>query len=177
MRGQAFAGLLAAMPVGALACELPGVPADWRDPPIAVARDCSFREAGDRYGYNITAGPAVDVGGGLVAQGWDIGEGCGVAERVVVVDCATGEGIGVEGEPWDNGLQGGRSVTALYPPEGKLALHAGTSIAELAAISAREGYDHWTDLSARITAIRAQNRPDPYCGCRLFYPDSAAAQQ
>ena len=39
----------------------------------------------------------------------------------------------------------------------------------------RHGYDHSRDVQSRIEKMKQKNRYNPYCGCPLFYPDSAGA--
>jgi hypothetical protein len=49
-------------------------------------------------------------------------------------------------------------------------------VADLATVAERGGLTYWTDVTERLRGMKPRNRPDPYCGCRVFYPDSDGAK-
>jgi hypothetical protein len=67
------------------------------------------------------------------------------------------------------------STRALQPPEGPLALTARTTVAEVAALAAREGWTVRTDVAAWAANMGHDERFDPLFGCDVFYPGLAAA--
>jgi hypothetical protein len=176
------AGLLPTLAAAALApslaagCELSEPPAGWRDARIAVGADCSFTEAGHTFHLDGSGPAPKDLGGGRIGQRWTWATNCGAREELVVVDCTTREAIGIEGRPYEQGTIGGTSVDLLYAPKGPIRLTARSTVPALAAIASAAGLTAWTDVSARLRDLKPRNRPDPYCGCRLFYPDSDGAK-
>lgn len=174
--------LLAALllaPAPAMACE-PDYPGRVRqDRPIAVASDGSFRDASDDDGWTDISGRAVrDIGGGRVGQVIETWS-CETFQRLLVVDCASGEAILVDGlagvaVPEDGfGVQA--STRALQPPYGPLALGPSVTVPQIAALAAREGWSARTDVAAAARELGSRNAWDPFLGCRLFYPGSPGA--
>jgi hypothetical protein len=172
-----FVAALASLPSETLGCVIDEVPAGWRDPPISVAPDCSFTEAGQGYYDAYSGAAAKDNGNGLVYQTFSRAGGCpGTTETLVVVDCNSREMIEIRGKEYPAADGFGYSVGDILAPKGAIRLNARTTIAKLEATSKRRGYDYGLDLLQRLGELRKRNRPDPYCGCRLFYPDSAGAK-
>lgn len=101
-------------------------------------------------------------------------DGCeGAFQDLLVVDCTTGSAILVGGllnGPDDDVLF---SARALQPPYGPLALTPATTIPDVAALAAREGWSVVTDVPAFAIRRGPQNAFDPFMGCRIFYPGSA----
>lgn len=173
-----FVMTLACLPSLALACVIDVPPPHWRDPPIAVLPDCAFSEAGQGYFDFFDGTAARDLGNGLITQTYSkTGQCPGTSETLVVVDCTTGEMIEILGKEYPAADGFGHSVEGILAPKGTIRLNARTTIAKLAATSERRGYDHWRDVTSRLGYLNAQNRPDPTCGCRLFYPDSAGGSE
>jgi len=168
---------LACLPALAMACELAEQPAGWRDEPIKVGADCSYENAGASFNNPRSGSAAVKVGNGLIAYEATESNACGYNEHLVVVDCNSGKMIGIEGRGWENGTFGGTRASLLYAPKGGIRLNDKTTLDKLADVSKRRGYTYWTDVAARIGALKPRNRSNPYCGCKLFYPDSAGAQK
>jgi hypothetical protein len=169
---------LASLPSLALACVIDEAPDGWRDPPIAVLPDCAFSEAGQGY-YDVFDGTAArDLGNGLVHQTYSqTGQCPGTSETLVVVDCNTREMVQILGKEYPAADGFGHSVKGILAPKGAIRLNARTTIAKLAATAERRSYDHWRDVVGRLAYLKVRNRPDPYCGCRLFYPDSAGGSE
>jgi hypothetical protein len=163
-------GLLAVFvlgPVAVSACE--PLPPDRipDDRPITVYSDGSFIDASDDDGwYSFGGGPARDIGGGRVGQVLAFEECDTVSEHLLVVDCTTGSAILVAGN---------YSTRALQPPHGPLALTPATTVAEVAALAAREGWRVETDVMGWAGERERRNRFDPFMGCEIFYPGSVGA--
>ena len=119
---------------------------------------------------------AVNMGGGLIGQRIVKRLGCGWDEEIWIVDCKSGEMIGIMGVPVPE-LGMTRRADLLYPPAGNLRLSTTDTVPDIAAMATRAGYDHWTDFSERLAQISGQNPPNPTCGCRVFYPQSEGARQ
>jgi hypothetical protein len=164
-------------PTLALGCVVDAAPEGWQDPPIQVAADCSYREGGAEFGRDVSAGPAVNIGGGLIGQRLSETAACTSIGSLLVVDCNSGDIIGIRGQEYGDDLSGGYAVDLLYPPQGAIELTANTTVAELAAISEREGYHYWLNAQDNMARRASHNRADLGCGCRLFYPQSAVATQ
>ena len=168
-------------PAAAQACS-PGSPDRVPvDRPITLYSDGSFVDASDDDGWDDLSGHAVrDIGGGRVGQviEW---RACYASEGLLFVDCTTGSALLVRGidptvipeEKRDVNVVD--SVRALQPPYGPLALAPATTVAEVAALAAREGWTVETDVLAVAAEYGPQNRFDPFMGCRIFYPGSVGA--
>lgn len=159
------------------ACVVGVAPEGWQDPPIRIAADCSYTEGGSEFGDNVSSGPAIKIGGGLIGHRLGSTVACTSVGTLLVVDCNSGETISIQGQEYGDELSGGYSVDLLYPPQGAIELTANTTVAELAAISEREGYNYWLNAREYMARRAPQNRADLGCGCRLFYPQSAVAMQ
>ena len=170
------AAVLAGLPSLGLGCVLEPQPPGWRDARISVAADCSYTGAGDSSYRDISGEAPVAVGAGLIA--YEVSEigACELDGHLVVVDCNSGETIGIQGISHVAGTMGTQSVAELFPPKGGIRLNSRTTVAKLAEVSRRRGYTHWLDVPARIAAQKPGNRANPYCGCKLFYPDSEHAK-
>jgi hypothetical protein len=178
-------------PAGAQACEPIPVPElrNGPDSPAVLYSDGSFQQAGaDDWWEFLEGRPARDIGGGRVGQVIVAGLGsCFFYESLLFVDCTTAESILVDGipppaesdtpgapGPMSPSLEG--SARALQPPYGPLALTSATTVAEIAAIAAREGWTVRTDLAAFAVERGAQNAFDPFIGCRIFYQNLPGSQ-
>ena len=122
------------------------------------------------------------VGGGRVGQVIETEGGCQVAQDLLFVDCTTGSAIMVAGRAdgprelhereWFGYVT---SARALQPPYGPLALSASTTVAEVAALAAREGWRVETDVPGYAAERGRRNAFDPFMGCEIFYPGSVGA--
>jgi hypothetical protein len=158
--------LLALGPAVAQACEPPDPDRVPVDRPITLYSDGSFIDASDDDDWYVrVAAPARDIGGGRVGQiiRWGY---CDPLEYLLFVDCTTGSAVIVEGST---------STRALQPPYGPLALTSATTVADVVALSAREGWGVPTDVSEFASALGRRNRFDPFFGCKIYYPGSAGA--
>jgi hypothetical protein len=169
----------------ATGCEPPKARGLFEDPdlPITINPDGSFENAavmdGDDYLYG---GPARDIGGGRVGQVIMVAGGCTNVQRLLVVDCTTNSAIAVHGIPVRevdiaafDGFPYQESARAVQPPYGPLALTPATTVAEVAALAAREGWTVERDVPAWAAARGPRNAFDPFIGCRIFYPDPVGA--
>lgn len=167
--GQAGAGL---------ACE-PKDPARMADLPLQMGAQCDYSNAGRDDYYDAFAGRAViDLGRGKIAQVRSYNLACSTQEELVVADCNSAEVITIAGVP-----PAGRRE---YPSEstfvkhlqryggGPIALSARTTVAELAAISGREGFEFTLDPLG-LSDQGPGNRVSPFCGCKLIYPATPGA--
>lgn len=174
--GGLAAALVALAPTASLACP-PADPGAAFDLPVVTTSDGSFERASENDEASVFYGePARDIGGGRVGQ--RIVEGmCLPAQLLLFADCTTGEAIVVHGIPVlaDDEAGFSTSVRALQPPRGPLALTAATTVAEVAAMAAREGWRVTTDVQGLAAARGPGNRFDPFMGCRVLYPGSAGA--
>jgi hypothetical protein len=168
---------LSLAPTLAGACEIAIYEDGYVIPPATFGADCSFNVPGQVTYYTDTTGTVpVNIGGGRIGQRVSQGFGCGSDEEIWIVDCNSGEMIGIYG-PRVEDMNISRRADMLYPPNGALRLTPDTTVPDITAIATRESYDHWTDFTARLAQISGQTPPDPACGCRIFYPDSALATQ
>ena len=169
--------VLTLAPTALWACVLPDDGEAYVMQPPTFGADCSFNVPGPVTAATETVGSAaVNMGGGLIGQRITKRLGCGWDEEIWIVDCNADEMIGIMGVPVAE-LNMNRRADLLYPPAGSLRLLTTNTVPDIAVMAARAGYDHWTDFSARLAQISGQTPPDPTCGCRIFYPDSAGATQ
>jgi hypothetical protein len=190
-------GLVVLSANSVLACdEAVPPPGGFPNNPIAVSPDGSFRDgnyrleiSGQFFKPNIDGGPIRNIGGGRIGQRQVELAGCSSADRLLFVDCTTGEAIIIWGipvlEPVDLGdgtsfvcVEGGScsSIALLQPPFGPISLSSETKVSQVRAIAEVEGYGMVTDVSGELKGVRRRDRYDPFLGCKLFYPDSAGAQ-
>lgn len=171
-------------------------PGGFPNRPITVSADGSFRDGnfrleirGQVFKPSVGGGPIRDIGGGRVGQRQFQFEGCSSSERLLFVDCTTNESIMIYGkqvlEPVALGdgsfiacVSGGTcsSIALIQPPFGPIALSAETTIAQVRAVAEANRFGTVIDVSGELRGIRRRDRYDPYLGCKLFYPDSAGAQ-
>ena len=162
---------------------IPEAPANWRDAPVKVGADCSFAQAGEtHYGY-LSGNAPLDVGNGRIGQRWLHDNGpCASGESLVVADCNTMEIVRISGQLDPKNpivMSGGGEMTSvdhLYPPMGKIRLTTSTTVGDLIVTAEREDYDYVTNVMGYLAKLKPRNRFDPFCGCKLFYPDSVGAQ-
>ena len=173
----AYALALAAAP--AMACEPPLYDPLFRDKPISVAPDCSFTEAGEYPGQFIGASQAQDIGNGLVGQVVTTSQECASMQALLVASCTDGTSMIIDAPvgnpPVSRGGPFDRDIKDLYAPRGKLRLYKDGSLAQLQAQARKYGYEHTTDVNGRMKDWKKKNRYNPFCGCALFYPESAGA--
>ncbi len=155
MRGTlAICTALAAVgfPIAALACSDVLVVSGKRS---QSEKTCSFRGFGlDR---NYSGKNALDIGGGRIGQLIVAKESCPYLEKVLFVDCNTGESVTVDGviEPElqrkldQSGaimLGGDYLIKYLQPPIGPLALTSETTAEAVIEVAEREGFGFSTEV-------------------------------
>jgi hypothetical protein len=159
-----------------MACSAPGPEAP--DLPLTLYSDGSFVHAETNLDYSSFSGrPVRDIGGGRVGQVFQYSACEPAAQWLLFVDCTTGSAIMVAGIGGPVAEAEGlyMSTTALQAPNGPLALTPATTVAEVAAVAAREGLQVETDVPAYAAARGPQNAFNPFYGCRIFYPGSVGA--
>jgi hypothetical protein len=125
----------------------------------------------------LSGAAVIDIGGGKTGQKLSTNLYCGTAENLMFVDCERAEVIVLEGAYTDS--SGGVSNTSIAPiqqPQGPIGLRASTTVADLAAVAAGADIGYTLNIFAELAREKPRNRFDPFCGCKLFYPDSAGAQ-
>ena len=175
-------GIAAALvAAGAIAC----TPAEITRTEVYAGEQCvkSYADP-DRNPQTVGAGPAHDLGGGVVRQVISTGV-CGMGESIVVYfDCAAGSGawLGGKNQPVPE-LQPKSTDGRFVPPvvEGSVAEDfIRTQEARFAprhdpqAILAAARGLRWVAQSGALSqnriAVEGRNF-DMACGCKLFYPD------
>jgi hypothetical protein len=157
-----------------LACE-PAVDPFPRDLRVEALPDCSFQNA--RETDDLSGNPVVDIGGGRVGQKLVENRICGTGEQLMFVDCARAEVIVLDGAYTDStGGVSNSSIAPIQQPLGPIGLRPSTTVADLAAVAAAEDIGYTLNIFAELDREKPRNRFDPFCGCKLFYPDSAGAQ-
>jgi len=154
-------------------------PAFWRDKPIKILSDGSFTEAEESSLSSLSGKAPIDIGKGKIGQRITFSGPCDFVEYLLVVDCFSLETIVIEGLPNPEVINEYSSpeIFRLYPPHGKIRLTKSVTVAELAAISAAEGYEYETDLQKALGVKKKKNAYNPFAGCKVLYPDSLGATQ
>ncbi len=155
--------------------------------PIKINPDCSFdhefvvKEATYKVLASISAGAVRDLGNGRVAQRVSNGGSCSLTEQLLFIDCATADLIAIEGihpkRDWEIGGLSERRVEDIQKPKGPIELGPNSSIAGLVKIAEANGFNYKRDLEDELAGLKRKNRYDPFCGCKLYYPDLAEASQ
>lgn len=165
----------------AAGCEAPLYDPTWRDTAIDVAPDCSFTEADEFPGQSISASHAQNIGNGLVGQVVTTYVACATVQSLLVASCTDGAALLIDAPTGNPPISFGgpynREIKDLYPPRGKLRLYKDGNLGQLQGQARRYGYDHTTDVEGRMKDWKQKNRYNPFCGCVLFYPESAGAEK
>ena len=163
----AFAGV-------SLACD-PVIDPNARDAKLTTLPDCGFSDGG--ADDTSSGAPVVDIGGGRIGQKLSTDLYCGMTERLMFVDCERAEVIVLEGGYIDHsGGVPNSSIALIQRPQGPIRLRSSTTVAELAVVADGADIAYTLNIFAELNRERPRNRFDPFCGCKLFYPDSAGAQ-
>ena len=148
--------------------------------PLKQEANCSFDGAGKGRWEVGHGGPAIDIGGAKVGQRYSFGgSGCSVEQSLVVIDCGSKKSAMFDGqEDPDGRIAGGyfTSIKQIQPPHGPIALTPDVDISALVTVARKNGIGVEQDLEGFVKKLGVFNRIDPYCGCKIFYPDSAGAQ-
>ena len=161
-----------------LACT-PKDPALIVDLPLQIGAQCDYINAGrDDYYDAYTGRPVIDLGRGKIAQVRGFNQSCTTQEELIVADCNTAEVITIAGVPPPERREYvGESTFVKHLQrygDGPIALSARSTVAELAAISRREGFEHTLDPLG-LSDQGPRNRVSPFCGCKLIYPATLGA--
>ncbi|MGL4236976.1 hypothetical protein [Tabrizicola sp.] len=170
-------GMLAGtwLPTLGFACE-PAPPVETRDDRLVTGPDCSFRNGGTDD--KASAAGAIDIGGSIVGQKYSYLDACSQREELLVVDCTRVEAILINGLEVEPAVPSGyaSSIAPLQKPKGPIGLTPKTTIAELARVSEANDFTYTLNVLGLAQKESRRNRYDPFCGCKLFYPDGAGAQ-
>ena len=169
------------MPLIATACSFDVDAQVGPDKRILVKVDGSFENAAvDDNNYVFLGKPIVDLGNDRVGQRIVEGGGCAARETLLVVNCKTLEMIKVFGI-YDKSQTveiAGFSDLPIDPilyPQGPIRLSK-MDVPEIASVAQRSGFEFTLDVAGDIQKMKKRNRYNPLFGCKLFYPDSAGAQ-
>ncbi len=149
------------------------------DPRIEIRPDCSFINKGP--GGNVEGFPVRDRGNMRIGQRIASAGFCGPSEELLFVDCSANDLVVLEGKPrtdiYEN-IGGGQFtyVEEIQKPKGPIEITGSSTVSGLIKTAESSGIGYYTDLVTRLGMDKRKNRFDPYCGCKLFYPDSAGAQ-
>lgn len=151
--------------------------------PIKKLPNCAFDRAGrGPYGFGY-AKEAQKIGGGLVAQSIHFGDCCVDNNALLVTDCGRSEAALFYGNPNSEQFAAVRSSSIKYiqPPYGPIALTSKATIPGLIA-KAKKRNVYWSgdvaELWKRNGFLPANiKRFDPFCGCKLHYPETPGAKQ
>jgi hypothetical protein len=157
------------------------------DTRISVKPDCSFQDTFvERYGASAdftvnsrSGGPARDIGNGRIGQKIVPSEMCGPSEALLFLDCTTGETIAIRGVPsplYEDSSLAGSFIEFIQAPYGPIRLNAQSTVAELKETAKANDLDVIEDAPDLLAGTRKRDRYDAYCGCKLYYPDSAGAK-
>jgi hypothetical protein len=127
--------------------------------------DCSFVNGG--IFDEESAQAAFDLGDGRVAQPFS-------ADRMLIAECATGNTAMVLGKVIGETTCGSSyQLSPFLYPEGNLRLDGGSSLDDFIEKARANGFDVFRGPFGQSQIKRDQF--DELCGCKLFYPEIAAA--
>jgi hypothetical protein len=147
--------------------------------------DCSFAHAGHERDYSGFA--ARDIGNEKIAFRMVQDSSCLTQEKLVVVDCSSAEVLTIDGvldpvvvadvKAGKYFLLGeNRQIKYIQRPFGPISVTKDATIGELEQIAQKSGLTTVRDLVNLVGQFKRRERFDPYCGCKLFYPESTGAQ-
>ncbi|NSX56611.1 hypothetical protein [Parasulfitobacter algicola] len=149
---------------------LPGLQDYLSNKPVQQDAVCAVQNGGVEDWLRL--GPAQDVGNGRVFQTYG-------SETAIVTDCKNNEFIHLFGKV--NELQsttcGAYLELSIYlPPKGSFDLAHGATLQEFASYAQAEGMGIDRPTAEHLyNSPRRRDRFDIFCGCKIFYPDSAGA--
>jgi len=175
--------LAISIPSASLACS-PGSLPPWVEAVAGNQRiktypDCSFDGAGRSISAVGHGEPSLDIGSGMISQVVSFGEHfCSVDEYVLVADCSTGKALLILGlpDPMEEEYGAIHSAGLLLKAAGPFPDKKGGSLGAVAAKARRLGTPVTEDAKGFVASLRRKDRFDPFCGCKLSYPDSAGSQ-
>lgn len=159
---------------------------------IEVGADCSFEDV-DYSGFEpegyvadrLHGAPARDRGNGRIGQRL-FNNMCGEFERLLFVDCTTGQATIIDGS-YDPALpEDGRGIGVpqlikyIQPPYGPIEIGPQSTMDGVTKIAKSAGLSVWDVdriLGTGTNPYRSvDDQYDYTCGCKLFYPDSVGAK-
>ena len=148
---------------------------------VEYVADGSFLNAGaPPYRNDLSGDPMVVLGSGKLAQRiHDNGGDCSYHDQLLFVDCNIAESLLIEGRGHsaDNpSFRSYSSIELIQPPHGPIAVTAALTIDEIIRLADASGIVY-ADARQAWATLQHWNRPDPFFGCQLFYPDSPGANQ
>ena len=159
---------------------------------IEVGADCSFKDV-DYSGFEpdgyvadvLKGGPARDRGNGRIGQRL-FSTMCGEFERLLFVDCTTGQATIIDGsvDPAlpedDRGYGVPELIKYIQPPYGPIEIGPQSTVDGVTKIAKSAGLSVWAVdriLGSEAGPYRSvDDQYDYTCGCKLFYPDSVGAK-
>jgi hypothetical protein len=168
------------LPSLSLGCEPPDDLFTAPDPRIEIRADCSFVNqdpGGSSEGFPVRDRGNMKLGQRIINSSW-----CGPGEELLFVDCSANELVVLQGKPRTDAYEniGGGQFTyveEIQKPKGPIEITGSSTVSGLIKTAERSGIAYYTDLVTRLGRDKRKNRFDPYCGCKLFYPDSEGATQ
>lgn len=145
--------------------------------PLTIGERCEFENAGS-WKAPVEGGPVTAFSDSLVAQPiTDLS--CGAVNELWVADCATGDTATFHGT-----LCGGAALTIPHTsvgcfdgPDGLLEMTQSSTLSQLIASAEKNGITAKAGrIEDQLSEIPRHRRPEPTCGCKLYYPDSPGAK-
>jgi hypothetical protein len=145
--------------------------------PLSVGDQCDFANAGG-WRWTAKGGPITAFGDSLVAQKVTT-LSCARDEEIWVADCQTGEVVTFLGT-----LCRGPASTAPYSTVrcfdgvgGLLKMSQSSTLSQLVKAAEESEITMKTGtISDQFGDFPFNRRPNPACGCKLYYPDSPGAK-
>lgn len=156
------------------------------DTPIELKADCSFKDVDAGHldslwaTQTMTGNPVRDRGKGRVAQVVGTSGLCSYNEVLLFVDCNANESLIISGKgtpPRDFEIAGliENRVETIQPPYGPIKIGPQSTVSGLAKVAKKHGI-RTTSLAEYFGKPSPRESYDSNCGCKLFYPESPAAQ-
>ncbi len=145
--------------------------------PMTIGDRCEFENAGS-WKSPVEGGPVIAFSDSLIAQPiTDLT--CGAINDLWIADCATGDAVTFHGN-----LCGGAALTIPYTsigcfdgPDGLLEMTQSSTLSQLTASAEKNGITAKVEkIEDHLDDLPRSRRPEPTCGCKLYYPDSPGAK-
>jgi hypothetical protein len=135
--------------------------------------------------FDAASGHAIqDRGNGRVAQLVAFSTyACSGTEAILFVDCEAAKSLLIFGELSPEELRGGGiagfiwpTIKNIQPPHGPISVTETSTVDSLAKTARRHKIGYLIDAKRVFSGVRKRDAYDTRLGCKLFYPDSAGAQ-
>lgn len=164
--------------------------------PTTYGLQCSFALGGTLD--DVNGPPAIQAGNNSIAQILHQSAGCYPNSYLLYVDCESQEMVFLESNVADFGFGPGvvpdeyksTSEPVVVPfarydvgvhldPNGPIDIHASGGMADVIETASSENVQVHSGLAAEalIDELFGADEFDPYCGCRVHFPNSAGARQ